>query len=185
MSSKEFTYEKLSPAIQSLLDELDCPGLLQRHLILVYNTASDLTQKMKLEFPAFNLLEDEIAFGAATHDIGKIIEKAELSEKGNRHEQMGYNILINYGIADNLARFTKTHGDWKNDQVKTEDLIVSLADKIWKGQRIDALEERLIAAISTAINEDYWTVYSKMDRIITEISAGADIRLDWQSRAGN
>lgn len=177
----EFTTKDLPSDIQRMLDDLKCPTLLIRHLILVYNVGLLLTKKIKLEFPNLRLLEQEIIFGTATHDIGKIRVKKELSEKGNQHEQVGYEILIAYGIEGNLARFTKTHGNWEQENLKMEDLIVSLADKIWKGKRIDKLEERIIKEISIHTNSDYWTVYSKMDRIISEICLGADERLNWQN----
>ncbi len=177
----ELSFEKLPPNIQIILDNLHCPILLNRHLILVYNVSKVLTKKILYEFPNLRLNEDEILFGAATHDIGKIIEKKELREKGNIHEETGYKILIDYGINENLARFTITHGSWENENLRIEDLIVSLADKIWKGQRIDKLEEKLIKEISTLINLDYWDTYLKLDSIISEIIIGADKRLNWQS----
>lgn len=90
-------------------------------------------------------------------------------------------MLVDYGIKENLARFTITHSNWENENLKIEDLIVSLADKIWKGQRIDNLEEKVIAKISLFTNIDYWTVYLKIDNIISQIINGSDKRLNWQS----
>ncbi|AZA98514.1 HD domain-containing protein [Chryseobacterium joostei] len=174
-------YKKIPQNIQSILDDLHCPILLNRHLILVYNLGLDLTEKIIFEFPTLRLLTDEIVFGTATHDIGKIIEKNELREKGKQHEQTGYKILMDYGIKENLARFTITHGDWENENLAIEDLIVTLADKIWKGQRIDKLEEKVIAEISKLTNIDYWTVYLKIDNIISQIINGSDKRLNWQN----
>lgn len=93
----------------------------------------------------------------------------------------GYKILIDYGIKENLARFTITHGNWKNENLKIENLIVSLADKIWKRQRIDKLEEKVIAEISILTNIYYWTVYLKIDNIIPQIINDSDERLNWKS----
>ncbi len=176
----KFAPKDLPSDIQRILDDLHCPALLVRHLILVYNVGLLLTKKIQLEFPNVTLLEEEIVFGTATHDIGKISFKKELSEKGKQHEQAGFETLIAYGINEKMARFTKTHGNWEQENIKIEDLIVALADKIWKGKRIDSLEEKLIKEISTGINSEYWTVYSKMDSIISEICLGADARLNWQ-----
>lgn len=178
----EFVFERLPPKILSVLQNLQCPNLLERHLTLVFNVSRDLVKKLTLAFSDLNINEYEVFFGAGTHDIGKIIERNELYEKGKKHEETGYKILVDYGIEENLSRFTKTHGDWLSENLKIEDLIVSLADKIWKGQRIDDLEEKLVHKISIAQNIDYWIVYSALDVIISEIVIGADVRLNWQNK---
>ena len=175
------TYKEIPDNILKILNDCNCPGLLIRHLILVYNTGMVLTEKIKYEFPDLKILDNEIQFGLATHDIGKSIKKNELKESGKEHEQIGYELLIDYGVNKNLARFTITHSDWKSENINIEDLIVSLSDKIWKGQRIDELEEELIRRISISQNIDYWVVYSKLDCIISEIIIGADERLNWQN----
>ena len=173
--------KELPKDIQDLLVQNAAPMLLERHLTIVYNVGIELTIKLMQAWPNLNVVREEILFGTATHDIGKMFETNELGHSGNLHEQVGYEFLVRQGIPENLARFAKTHGDWRDENLKVEDLIVSLADKIWKGKRIDELEERLATMISKDLDLDYWDVTMKLDSIISRIIIGADKRLNWQS----
>jgi hypothetical protein len=173
--------KELPKYILNILGENHAPLLLQRHLTLVYNVGIDITDKLTQAWPNLEIIEEEILFGTSSHDIGKIFEVKELHQTGNKHEITGYEFLIGIGISENLARFTKTHGNWTDESIKIEDLIVTHADKIWKGKRIDELEERLSVIISKNITADYWDVYTKLDAIISDIIVGADIRLNWQN----
>ncbi len=172
--------KELPVDILNLLEKNNAPVLLTRHLTLVYNTGIELTERLMLTWPSLLLNRTEILFGAATHDIGKSIVVNELHEKGNKHELIGYQLLIDNDINENLARFAKTHASWNDGKLKIEDLIVSVADKIWKGKRVNELEERLSKEISEILNADYWDVYMKLDVILSEIAIGADERLNWQ-----
>lgn len=173
---------KLKPLpfkVQQLLNVLNCPIHLYRHLLLVYNVGLNLSEQIQKEFPLLKLSNEEIEFGTSTHDIGKIIVINELYEKGKRHEEIGFKLLIESGIEENLARFTLSHGNWENYS-KMEDLIVALSDKLWKGHRIETLEDKLISEVSKLINEDFWSVFLKMDTIFSKIIIGADQRIAWQ-----
>lgn len=174
--------KELPNDILKLLDQYEASVLLKRHLTLVYNTGIEIMAKLSETWPDLKILEKEVLFGLATHDIGKVIEDKELYHNGNLHETTGYELLINNGISENLARFTKTHGSWLHKDLNIEDLIVTLADIIWSGKRIDELEERLSKEISKIIDADYWEVNMKLDTIISDISIGADERLSWQNK---
>lgn len=167
--------------ILNMLSQNNAPDLLCRHLTLVYNVGISILDKFAQTWPNLPIIKSEVLFGTATHDICKMFETKELYQIGNQHEIVGYDFLISQNISENLARFAKTHGNWKEDNLKIEDLIVSLADKIWKGKRIDELEERLSKIISETSNDDYWKVYTKLDLIISDIIIGADKRLLWQN----
>ncbi|WP_431962932.1 hypothetical protein [Actinacidiphila sp. bgisy160] len=80
-------------------------------------------------------------FGAATHDIGKALHVAELSAPGSAHERAGRAQLLAQGVTPRLARFAATHGSWTDAAVTMEDLLVSVADKVWKGKRVTELED--------------------------------------------
>ena len=164
-----------------LLKELNCPNRLERHLQIVYSTASELLYQVKQEWPSIDLNEDLILFGAATHDIGKIKVKSELSELGKQHELIGERLLVESGFSNEESRFALTHGNWKDSNLTIEDLLVSLSDKIWKGKRVDDLEERVTHVISENVKVDYWEVYSTLDTILSKIAIGADKRLNWQN----
>ncbi len=168
--------------VSDLLEKYQASALLKRHLTLVYNTSIEICTQFTKEWITLSFDKQEILFGSATHDIGKIIETSELYEKGNKHEQKGYELLLQNGIPEKLARFAKTHGNWDQESLTIEDLMVALADKIWKGKRVEALEERLTKEISIRTNTDYWEVYTKLDAIISKIALGADERLLWQNK---
>ena len=128
-----------------------------------------------------------MAFGAATHDIGKARHPHELSEAGTLHEGAGEQLLSEAGVSPALARFARTHGAL-SDEHALEDLLVMAADKIWKGRRDEAVEERLCAAISEATNAPAWDVFLRFDTLASAIQkklvfpgGGA---VEWQGQFG-
>lgn len=167
--------------INALIEELDSPERLKKHLQIVYSTAHRLVTLIKQEWVSIAINEQLILFGAGTHDIGKTEIKIELFESGKEHEIVGKQILLKKGFSEEEARFAFTHGNWQKENLTLEDLLVSLADKIWKGKRIQELEEKVGLLISENIKTDYWVIYEKLDKIIEQISVGADKRLLWQN----
>ena len=85
------------------------------------------------------------------------------------------------GISSERARFAYTHGNWDVPSVNLEDLLVALADKCWKGKRVDALEERITALLSAASKKPEWACYAELDAIVEELTRDADARLAWQA----
>lgn len=172
----------LPEEVNELLESLNSPLILKRHLRIVHAIASDILTQLKAEWPVLEVQEEHILFGAATHDIGKTTITNELFEAGKKHELAGMEILINHGFKKEKSRFAKTHGDWKGEDLEIEDLLVSLSDKIWKGIRVDDLEELVGIKLSNILDLDYWEVYAKLDIILSEIALGADKRLNWQGQ---
>ena len=122
-----------------ICQKVNAPPRLVAHLTLVHDVAVSLIEEIKQFLPQLSLDEQSIFFGAATHDIGKSLHRAELSETGNAHEAEGEKLLINLGVEKHLARFARTHAAWKSGEDLTlEDLFVSLADNCWKGKRISS-----------------------------------------------
>jgi hypothetical protein len=118
-----------------------------------------------------------VLFGAATHDIGKVRHPAELSGPGSAHELAGYSLLLSLGIEEASARFARTHGSWDVPDAPFEDLLVTLADKVWKGKRVPALEER----VSERLGGPPWETFLALDDELERIAAGADARLAFQA----
>lgn len=78
-------------------------------------------------------------------------------------------------------RFAYTHGNWDGAAaVNLEDLLVALADKCWKGQRVDRLESKISAVLSAASSKPEWACYAELDEILQELTKDADARLAWQ-----
>ncbi|MDT7788350.1 MAG: hypothetical protein QOF58_6769 [Pseudonocardiales bacterium] len=122
-----------------------------------------------------------VLFGAATHDIGKVLHPTELSAPGSQHEPAGHTLLLSRGVPEHLARFARTHGSWTADDVTLEDLLVSLADKVWKAKRVPDLEHLVTARLATAAGQEPWEVFLALDDELDRIASGADARLAFQS----
>lgn len=166
-----------------LLTELGAPPRLVAHLHLVHDVAVRLTDHCSKALPKLRLDKDAVAFGAATHDMGKALFPAELSGAGSRHELAGEAWMIAQNVEPQLARFARTHGlDAEEKSLALEDLLVITADKLWKGKRVAALEERLIRELARATSEDYWDVWSPVNTHFDKLAEHADRRLAWQGR---
>jgi putative nucleotidyltransferase with HDIG domain len=175
-------YANLPDHVIELLRGLKAPGRLVAHLTLVHDVATQLTSRIKYEYPDLHFDEQAVLFGAATHDIGKTSFPAELVGPGSMHEECGAEILKKFGIPDSLARFTRTHASWKSKGVTNEDLLVAIADKIWKGNRQDDLEQALVYRISLVLSKPEWEVFASLDTILSDLGRDADRRLEWQSK---
>ena len=171
---------KLPDKAQMLFEKLEIQGRLEKHLRIVHQTALELSEAIHSQWTSlvFNLYE--VLFGAATHDIGKHLVKEELFKPGNKHQQAGYDLLVSENIEPSLARFALTHGSVLYNTLLIEDLIVIMADKLWKGKRIDELEEAFISKISKELSQDFWFIYTKAENIFSKLAEGADKRLLWQ-----
>lgn len=171
---------ELPSEIKELLSQYEAPQRLERHLALVQTTASFIINRFRNQWPTLALNEKDILFGASTHDIGKCIITDELYKKGKLHEKEGFTLLKQHGYSDMQSRFTITHGDWTVDDLTIEDLIVCLADKVWKGKRVQELEEKITTIISELTKTDFWDVFVKLEMILEEVTIGSDDRITWQ-----
>ncbi|GAB3164164.1 hypothetical protein GCM10027059_19780 [Myceligenerans halotolerans] len=92
-------------------------------------------------------------------------------------------MLLAMGHDEPLARFAATHGAWDVPDRQLEDLLVTLADKVWKGKRISDLEERIADLIAALTATDRWEAFLTVDELCEELAAGADERLALHSAA--
>lgn len=99
-----------------------------------------------------------------------------MAAPGHRHEHAGHNLLAEHGLND-LARFATTHAQWDDDALPLEDLLVALADKLWKGKRVAALEHRIIDRLSARSGTSSWEVFTLADEVFERIAARGDERL--------
>jgi hypothetical protein len=169
-------FAPLPPRARTLLETLAAPPRLGAHLRVVHDVAVTLTGWVgpRVDVPA-------VLFGAATHDIGKILHPAELSGPGSAHEPAGYSLLLSQGVEESLARFARTHGSWDAPDVTFEDLLVSLADKVWKGKRVPELEQRVAERLGGSLGGSPWETFLALDDELERIASGADARLDFQA----
>lgn len=170
---------KFPKDVNRLLQELEAPERLIRHLFIVHETASLLVNFITKNWPEIAINQHLILFGAATHDIGKTRVTNELYESGNLHENEGEKLLLDKGYTIDEARFASNHSNWQNhDQL--EDLLVSLADKVWKGKRIPALEFNTAASIAKKLNQDVWEIEPILNAYLDQLALQASSNLNWQ-----
>ncbi|GGN27847.1 hypothetical protein GCM10011578_063480 [Streptomyces fuscichromogenes] len=163
----------LPPVVAELLRSLNAPPRLAAHLRAVHDVAVDLVDWVRDRYPDLAVDRDRVLFGAATHDVGKVLHPAELAGPGSAHEAAGRDLLLSRGFGPALARFAATHADWDAPGVTPEDLLVSTADKIWKDKRVPGLEDRLVAALADATRREPWEEYLALDDLLTRLGADA------------
>jgi hypothetical protein len=172
---------RLPPAAEALLLDRSAPPRLAAHLRAVHDVAVDLTAWLPTAFPAADFDRPAVLFGAATHDIGKIVHPAELSGPGSDHEAAGEALLLAAGVDPGRARFAGTHGSWHSARAGLDDLLVSLADKIWKGRRQADLEQLVVDHLVRVGGRAPWEVFLALDDHLTGLAEGADDRLAFQN----
>lgn len=138
----------------ALLEAVAAPPRLAAHLRAVHDVAWELTGTLDRRYPSLSYDRDAVLFGAATHDIGKAIHPAELSGPGSAHERAGHELLLAHSVEERLARFARTHASWTAPDITLEDLLVSLADKVWKAKRVAELEELVIARLTAVSGQE-------------------------------
>lgn len=164
--------------VEAHLTKIGAPKRLRVHLQLVHDVAVQLSAALT----SLTFDRSAVAFGAATHDIGKALHPHELSGSGSAHELAGYEWLIAQGEPEARARFARTHAKWADADATIEDLLVSLADKVWKGRREEELEQKIVARIAKATGQQPWDVFMKLDELLGELAAEADARLALQQQ---
>ncbi|NUR57312.1 MAG: HD domain-containing protein [Catenulispora sp.] len=166
-------------AAAELLRDVGAPLRLVAHLRLVHDVAAQLVGWVEERGLDVGIDPAAVCFGAATHDIGKALHPAELSGPGARHEEAGRDLLVDHGVAPSLARFAATHATW-NPGTGTEDLLVSLADKVWKGKRVPELEDLVVGRLAAVSGLPGWEEFLKLDEVLAAIGDLADDRLSYQ-----
>jgi hypothetical protein len=168
--------------VAGLLLELDAPPRLGAHLRAVHDVACRLVDAITEHWPELVLDAAAVRYGAAVHDIGKVRHPAELSGPGSEHERTGYELLLARGVDEPSARFARTHAAWTGPGIRTEDLVVSVADKIWKARRVPDLEQLLLTRLAAAAGVPAWEAFLTFDDVLTALAADAPGRLEVQAR---
>jgi len=149
--------------------------------MLVHDTAIELLNAIRKKWPNIQIDRNAVAFGAATHDIGKTAFPSEITGPGHQHERQGPALLESHGVTPALARFARTHGTWPTEPgIILEDLLVALADSIWKGARQVDLETKTAEELAALTGLETWRVFIDLDAILERIGRNADARLDFQ-----
>lgn len=120
---------------------------------------------------------DLVVAGALLHDAGKIVCTSELSESGQSHTEIGEKLLVDNGVAPELARVCVSHKYWDSDGVSTEELVVALADRLWKGKRNGRLEARIVERAARTSLQEPLSVFLALDAVFEKIADEAPERL--------
>lgn len=159
---------------EKLLRELGAPERLVTHGALVCE-AADL---LLVAFRSTKLSIDEswVRGGAWLHDAGKAVHREELAQPGHEHEHAGEKMLLDRGVDPRIARCCVSHASWSAD-TPLEELIVALADKLWKGVRHEALEALVCDVVAKALARERWSVFVELDAAFERVASGSDERL--------
>ena len=172
----------LPPGVLRLFDDLNVPARLRWHSILVHDVAAQLVGRLRQTFQNLSLDDQAILQGAALHDAGKMLHPQELVGPGSQHESDGPRFLEEMGIEPTLARFARTHGTWMHEDVGLDDLVIALADNLWKGRRNEQLETRVVEAVAQQAGQEKWLVFDRLDEIFAAIASEGANRLAIQLR---
>ncbi|MDX1664234.1 MAG: HD domain-containing protein [Candidatus Promineifilaceae bacterium] len=172
----------LPEAAAELLQSVQLHPFLLAHLILVHDVAARLVEAIQARWPAVALNAEAIRFGAATHDIGKVVFPEEILAPGEAHREAGRTLLLELGIGPERARFTATHVPERALNGELEDILVALADVLWKGGRHEPLETALLERLTATDAEEAWETFMALDDLLTQLSGEADKRLLWQAQ---
>jgi hypothetical protein len=155
----------LPTEIRRLYRELDAPHRLVEHLRLVHCVAFHLLEAFEVRFPNLTIDREAVLFGAATHDLGKVVHPEELSGPGNRHEGIGPALLEEHGISVELARFAGRHSRCDSGS-SLEDLLVGLADATAVTKRNDGLEQLTFDTLVKLTGLQAWEAFSVLDDML-------------------
>lgn len=158
-----------------MLTRLGAPSRLIRHLELVGEAGEEMTSKLDDLKVQYN--KTLVLVGIAVHDAGKILHPEELEAGGSLHEAEGEKLLLQQGVAKEIARCCRSHSQYKNMDVSFEEMLIALADKLWKGKREADLELMIIDEIARRLKSDRWDLFEPLDTCFEEIASNGNQRL--------
>jgi HD domain len=160
---------------RNFLVKMGAPQRLVTHARLVGEAAELLLAELqRLGVPHD---ADFVRIAVVLHDSGKILHPDELDGGGDKHEHAGEMLLRAQGVGSALARCCISHARWAQMQCSLEELVVALADTLWKGKRNAALEKRVIKVISERLGLSFWDLFIELDNSFESIAASGTTRL--------
>lgn len=158
-----------------VLKQIQAPPSLVRHAELVLEAGEALIDFLEeLDF-AFD--RELIRAGVILHDAGKTLHPEELTGSGSEHEEAGERILLERGVDPAVARCCRSHAQWFEMDCTLEELVIALADKLWKGKRDSDLELTVIDRLAQLLGVERWDVFLHADSVFEVIAASGPERL--------
>jgi HD domain len=161
---------------EGLLERLGAPLRLLRHVRLVGEAGEQILSE--LERRRVPLDPSLVRLGIVFHDAGKILHQEELDGPGDLHEPDGERLLLEHGVEARVARCCMSHARWQSMECSLEELLVALADKLWKGVRNAELERAVIERVAAVLGKDVWDLFVDLDSCFEEIAATGSERLE-------
>jgi HD domain len=159
----------------ALLLALGAPARLICHARLVGEAAAALLAKLDALGVACD--RELVSCGAVLHDVGKIAVLRELTQPGSEHEVAGERLLLDRDVSAALARVCRTHARWHEAGCSFEELLIALADKLWKGSRCAELELMVIDMAAARLGKQRWDLFIELDGVFEDVAAGGAERL--------
>ncbi|MEM7335670.1 MAG: HD domain-containing protein [Chloroflexota bacterium] len=158
-----------------MLEKLGASERLLTHAMLVSEASAMLIDVCE-EFD-LNVNVSLIEIGAVLHDAGKVVCKNELDQEGSNHEAAGEKLLLKHGVAPEIARICRSHARYDEMEVSLEELLIALADKLWKGKRVEQLELEVVDRIADSVGQSRWDIFPHLDDCFENIASNGDNRL--------
>ena len=160
---------------KTLLLQLGAPARLLQHVRLVGEAGEVLLSKLAdMGVPLDTAV---VRLGIVFHDAGKVAHPNELDAPGDLHEPAGEKLLLEHGVAPCVARCCVSHARWASMECSLEELLVALADKLWKGVRVAELERVVVERVAKTLGRPTWDVFVELDTCFEEIASEGDDRL--------
>jgi hypothetical protein len=161
--------------VYTFLNEHGASPKLIRHAQFVVEAAKLLCEQLLRLNITFG--EHFIVIGAALHNAGKIKHPEELVQAGTLHEKTGEKFLLELGVNPKLARVCRSHAQWKRLECSLEELIIALADNLWKGKRNEELEQVFLSRLLEVSIHEKWKLFIESDSCFENIAAQGSTRL--------
>ncbi|AKU98589.1 hypothetical protein AKJ09_05253 [Labilithrix luteola] len=168
-------------AAREILVALGAPRRLMTHGRLVLEAADELLRAMRTL--GVDVDERLVRAGAMLHDAGKILHPNELTNPGKNHEEAGEAMLLAQDVDPVVARCCVTHAQWASFDCSLEELLVALADALWKGIRRDPIERRVVDEVARRLRGDAWESFVVLDECFERIAEAGPERLERSVRA--
>ncbi len=160
---------------RALVEAMGAPHPLLRHIELVAEAGAILLDTLTEQGVRVDRTFVEI--GIVLHDVGKIVHPEELTGPGSSHEPDGESSLLARGVSADLARVCLSHARFQQMSCSFEELVIALADKLWKGVRRPDLEGRVVDEAAARLAVNRWKLFVPLDSCFERIATGGDDRL--------
>ena len=154
----------------------DFPKRLLEHHRIVSEVASSLALSLNSIGLEIDTARAELM--ASVHDIGKSIATDELSGSGSSHEELGVGIAEDFGLPASISKICRTHSSTTTEGLDIEEIVVRLADKLWKGKRDSRFEQQAVTRFAENLGKDVWEVFMEADKIFEAVADSGHQRLE-------